>query len=224
MPAALPPALLEVSAVTCLRGDRCLYRNLGFRAKAGDVVRLSGPNGSGKTTLLRIITGLLTPTEGTVFWRGTDIRKLSGDFRAELVYIGHRNGVKEELSCVENLKTGCRLAGIETTEEACLQALRSVGLRGFETESVRFLSQGQHRRAALARLFLSEGMPLWVLDEPFTALDPKGVDALCRLIEAHAASGGVTVLTTHQASGLSVPGYFEVDVSAFAPARRRKEG
>ena len=224
MPAPTQPVLLEVSAISCIRGDRCLYRNLGFRAKAGDVVRLSGPNGSGKTTLLRIITGLLTPSAGIVSWKGTDIRALAGDFRADLVYIGHRNGVKEELSCLENLKTNCRLSGRPAPDEACKDALRSVGLRGFETESVRFLSQGQHRRAALARLFLSEAVPLWVLDEPFTALDPKGVDALCRLIESHAAAGGVTVMTTHQGSGLSVPGYFEVDVSAFAPSRRRKEG
>ena len=214
-------AALELRGLACIRGDRCLYRALSLRAPAGSVVRLCGPNGAGKTTLMRIITGLLEPQEGEVLWRGRAIKALAGDFRAELLYIGHMNGVKEELSCLENLRATAALFGRDAHEAACREALRLVGLKGFERQPVRFLSQGQHRRAALARLYLSADVPLWVLDEPFTALDPKGVSALCRLIEAHAASGGITVMTTHQASDLAAPGYQEFDVSRFAPRRRR---
>lgn len=214
---------LALRGVTCVRGERCLYRALTLGAGPGSIVRLYGPNGAGKTTLMRIITGLLEPTEGEVLWRGRPVKELGGDFRAELLYIGHMNGVKEELSCLENLRVTATLFGRSADEASCVSALRKVGLKGFEDSPVRFLSQGQHRRAALARLYLSEDVPLWVLDEPFTALDPKGVASLCRLMEAHAAAGGVTVLTTHQASDLASPGYFEFDVSAFAPAKRKKE-
>lgn len=213
--------LLELRGVTCVRGERCLYRGLVLSVPAGAVVRLYGPNGAGKTTLMRIIAGLLEPEEGEVLWRGRSAKELGGDFRAELLYIGHMNGVKEELSCLENLRVTAALFGRKADAAACREALSKVGLAGFEESPVRFLSQGQHRRAALARLYISADVPLWILDEPFTALDPKGVEALCRLIEAHSAAGGVTVMTTHQASGLSAPGYFEFDVSEFAPQRRR---
>ncbi|MCG5031427.1 cytochrome c biogenesis heme-transporting ATPase CcmA [Mesosutterella sp. OilRF-GAM-744-9] len=214
---------LTLRGVACVRGERCLYRGLSLEARAGAVVRLFGENGAGKTTLMRIITGLLEPESGEVLWRGRPIRELGGDYRAELLYIGHMNGLKEELSCLENLRVNAALFGRPADEGGCREALRRVGLAGYEDEPARSLSQGQHRRAALARLYLSEPVPLWILDEPFTALDPRGVEALCRLIEAHAASGGITVMTTHQASGLSAPGYFEFDVSAFAPGRKGRE-
>ena len=216
-----PAASLRAEGITCVRGERCLYEGLCFEAEPGAVLRLAGPNGAGKTTLMRIVAGLLTPTEGKIFWGGRDTKELGGDFRADLLYIGHLNGVKEELTCLENLRTNATLFGREASREACLDALKQVGLRGFEEEPVRFLSQGQHRRASLSRLYLSEDIPLWILDEPFTALDVKGVASLCRLIERHAASGGITLMTTHQESGLSTPGYRELDVSDFSPARRR---
>lgn len=216
--------LLEVEAVECIRGDRCLYRNLSFSVKAGTVVRLSGPNGAGKSTLMRIVAGLLTPTEGRVLWRGKAARELGGDFRSELCYIGHMNGVKEELTALENLRTNAALFGRAADESSCREALRAVGLQGFEEEPVRFLSQGQHRRAALARLYLSEDIPLWILDEPFTALDVKGVASLCRLIERHSEAGGITLMTTHQEAGLSPKRYMELDVSEFAPGRGKASG
>ncbi len=212
---------LELRNVACIRGERCLYRGLNLRAEPGAILRLAGPNGAGKTTLMRIIAGLLQPETGEVLWNGMPAKELGGDFRASLLYIGHLNGVKEELSALENLQVNAKLFSRKASRKDCLAALQAVGLAGFEEVPVRFLSQGQHRRAALSRLYLSEDIPVWVLDEPFTALDVAGVTSLCRLIERHSAAGGITVMTTHQASDLASDHYAEIDVSAFVPKKRK---
>ncbi|MDR2678412.1 MAG: heme ABC exporter ATP-binding protein CcmA, partial [Zoogloeaceae bacterium] len=143
------------------------------------------------------------PVTGQIRWRGTDIRRLAGDFYAELCFLGHQNAIKEELTPLENLVDAARFAGLAQNEATVLAALAQVGLAGREDLLCRDLSQGQKRRVALARLVF-ETRPLWVLDEPFVALDAHAVAWLAGLIGRHAAAGGLVVLTTHQP--VDIPG------------------
>ena len=168
-------AILEVCGLTCERGERTLFRNLSFAVKPGTLVRIAGSNGAGKTTLLRLMTGLMRPVEGEVRWRGVPVEKAAQDFWRELCYIGHRNGVKDDLSVLENVMINANVAAVPVTENAALDALDAVGLADFVDVPAGQLSQGQRRRVALARLWLSRSVTLWVLDEPFTALDVRGV-------------------------------------------------
>lgn len=190
--------MLEVSGLTCERGERRLFDALAFSVAAGTLLRVAGPNGTGKTSLLRILCGLLEPTAGEVRWKGGSIRSLREDYWKDLVYVGHLNGVKDDLTVRENLRVTVRIGGRIVDEAALDQALDAVGLAGFETALARHLSQGQRRRVALARLYVSQAVPLWILDEPFTALDVRGVANLSALVASHLEGGGTVVLTTHQ--------------------------
>jgi heme exporter protein A len=190
--------MLEAVELTCERGERLLFSGLSFAAESGTLLRIAGPNGTGKTSLLRIMCGLLEPTEGEVRWKGANVRRLREDYWKDLVYVGHLNGVKDDLTVRENLRVNAALAGRPAAEAALAQALEQVGLAGFEDTLARFLSQGQRRRVALARLYVSEAVPLWILDEPFTALDVRGVANLSALIARHVDGNGTVVLTTHQ--------------------------
>jgi heme exporter protein A len=146
---------------------------------------------------LRAICGLIAPTEGEVRWNGRNIRQQRDAFAADVVYIGHKNGIKDDLTCAENLCVACKLDGISITEQEAWQALETIGLRGYEDLPTRVLSQGQKRRVSLARLLVNKS-PLWVLDEPFTALDMAAVKLLQSVIRDHTAAGGMVLLTTHQ--------------------------
>lgn len=190
--------MLEAVDLTCERGERLLFERLSFTAENGTLLRIAGPNGTGKTSLLRIMCGLLEATAGEIRWKGGNIRRLREDYWKDLVYVGHLNGVKDDLTVRENLRVSVRVAGRHATESRIAQALDAVGLAGFEDTMARFLSQGQRRRVALARLYVSEAVPLWILDEPFTALDVRGVANLSALIARHIEGGGTAVLTTHQ--------------------------
>jgi heme exporter protein A len=194
--------MLQVVQLECRRGDRLLFSGLEFGIDAGSLLHVRGRNGSGKTTLLRTLCGLFSPDQGEVRWRGTPIRALAEDFRRELLYLGHLNGIKGDLTAIENLRLAATLDSDQADSGALWAALERIGLRGFEDLPTRMLSQGQKKRVALARLILSRA-PLWVLDEPFTALDLDAVDLLQGLIAAHVAAGGLTVLTTHQAVPLT---------------------
>lgn len=164
----------------------------------GQMLRVHGANGSGKTSLLRMICGLAAPAAGDVAWRGRPIGRRREEFHRELAYIGHVPALKNELGALENLVAAHGLAGRTCDEREAISALAQAGLRGRERLPVQALSQGQRRRAALARLSLSAGATLWVLDEPFDALDDTGCAWLEALIAAHLARAGVVVLTSHQ--------------------------
>lgn len=190
--------MLEASQLECVRGDRRLFAGVSFRLEGGELLNLQGKNGAGKTSLLRMLVGLAQPVAGEITWRGEPIRKLAEDYRAELCYMGHHNAIKEELTPLENLLASARLAGEPLSEEQALEALYAVGLAGREDLQAKYLSQGQKRRVALARL-IHERRALWVLDEPFVALDVAAVDMVAGLIGAHLQRGGLAVMTTHQA-------------------------
>jgi heme exporter protein A len=190
--------MLEVVGLGCLRGERRLFGGVSFKLKPGGLIWIQGGNGSGKTTLLRTLCGLTQAMAGTVRWRDETIQVLGEDYRRELTYIGHANGLKEDLSALENLRIAAQLAGQPVSPEAGVEALQGSGLAGREHLPVKFLSQGQRRRAALARLRLAHPRTLWLLDEPFNALDIRAVADMRHIMESHLARGGMIALTTHQ--------------------------
>jgi len=194
--------MLAAERLECTRGDRTLFRGLSFSLPPARLLHLAGANGTGKTSLLRILCGLLSPTHGQVRWQDQPITAIRDDYAAQLLYIGHANGVKDELTALENLEIGAALAGRRCTREAALGALEELGVGRCAHLPARSLSQGQRRRVALARLALGagdeKGPPLWILDEPFAALDLAAVAYLEGLIASHVTAGGMVVLTTHQ--------------------------
>jgi heme exporter protein A len=194
--------MLEVAALACRRGDRRLFAELSFTVAEQTLLHVRGRNGSGKTTLLRTLCGLLRQDAGEILWRGDNIRELAEELNRELLYFGHLNGIKADLSGLENLRIAATLDQDPVTDGVILQALEQIGLGGFEDLPTRMLSQGQKKRVALARLILSKA-PLWILDEPFTALDTDAVELLQQLIAGQVASGGAVVLTTHQEVALT---------------------
>jgi heme exporter protein A len=189
--------MLEAVGVGCVRGDRRLFSGVDLSLSPGRLLRVAGANGSGKTSLLRILCGLLTPAEGEVRWEAQPIARSREDYHRKLLYLGHANGVKDELTPAENLEIAAVLAGIPADRDARMAALDAFGLASRADLAVRHLSQGQRRRVALARLALSGTVPLWVLDEPFNALDAQAAARVQRLIAAHVAAGGMAVLTSH---------------------------
>lgn len=205
------------------RGERLLFRGLTFDAPAGTLVRLAGANGTGKTSLLRLLTGLMQPDSGAVLYKGRPIGSLKEDYYRDLVYIGHMNGVKDDLSAIENVRIAARMGNIIASDAELREALAKVGLTDFVHHTTGELSQGQRRRVALARLFVSKSKPVWVLDEPFTALDAASVANLSETVAEHVRDGGVVIYTTHQEVDVDLPAErkITVDVSAFAPRRRR---
>lgn len=207
------------------RGERLLFKGLHFDAPCGTLVRLAGPNGAGKTSLLRLLTGLMSPDEGKILYGGKSISSLREDYYRDLVYIGHLNGVKDDLSAIENVRIGARMGNLVVDDETLVDALTQVGLADFIEHTTGELSQGQRRRVALARLFVSRSKPVWILDEPFTALDVASVANLAGTIAEHVNAGGIVIYTTHQETAIAVPEehVLSVDVSAFAPRRRRMQ-
>ena len=192
--------MLEARNLECERGGRTLFRGLAFGLSAGEVLRIAGANGSGKTSLLRILCGLLTPSAGEVRWNGAPIQSLKEEYARHVVYLGHAPAVKEELTGAENLRASCALAGLTPSVDQVREALTHYGVPG--DKPVRQLSQGQRRRAALARLSVSWQAPVWLLDEPFTALDAAAAELTRTLLGEHAQRGGSVVYSTHQDAGL----------------------
>jgi len=180
------------------RGDRRLFEHLSFTLSPGQLLQVSGRNGSGKTSLLRILSGLSRPTEGGVFWGEEPIQSVDGGTGSCLGYLGHQNALKDDMTGEENVTLSIRLGGGAARRADTLSTLDSLGLAGYEDLPVRFLSQGQKRRVALARLLLQQ-RPVWILDEPYAALDVQVIEVLRAAIEAHLGARGMIVITTHQA-------------------------
>ena len=189
--------MLEVVDLMGVRGERRLFQDLSFTLTAGELLYVHGPNGSGKTTLLRTLCGLAMPEAGEIRWKGRNIRRLGEEFHREMAYVGHLNGVKDELTAFENLRVVGQLAGVTASEERALEALRRLELSACAELPGKVLSQGQKRRVALARLLLAP-MVLWIMDEPFNALDVKAVGMIQNMLSEHLDKGGMVVLTTHQ--------------------------
>jgi heme exporter protein A len=190
--------MLQANDLSCVRGERRLFDALSFSVDAGEILQVRGDNGVGKTSLLRILAGLSPAASGAVRWRGAVRHRVSEEYRSELVFIGHSNALKEDLTPVENLLAALALAGVASDEQAVRGCLETEGLDEAVRLPVQWLSQGQKRRVALARLALCESRPLWILDEPFSALDRSAIQRLCARIDSHASRGGLVVLTTHQ--------------------------
>jgi heme exporter protein A len=208
--------LLDGAALECTRGERTLFAGLDFSLREGELLRIAGANGSGKTSLLRIACGLLEATAGSVRWLGHDIRRLGEDFSKELVYLGHAAAVKDDLTAEENLEVACTLSGISASRAQYRDALASLGLAGCEDLPARVLSQGQRRRVALARLVLARSVPLWLLDEPFTALDAAATDYVRGLIAGHAGRGAAVMYTTHHEVPIAAASASRIDLGGTA--------
>ncbi len=188
---------LQAHQLACRQGDRLLFENLDFQIDAGELLLVEGQNGCGKTTLLKTLATLRHPDNGYVSWQGKPTLKRGDEFRSELTWLGHHNGIKLDLTAFENLKISCALNGVSVSDDEVLQALDDIGLFGYDELPVRSLSQGQKRRTALAALLLNQST-LWILDEPFSALDVKAVNFLQSTISQHVDKGGLVILTTHQ--------------------------
>lgn len=210
----MPSPLLEAVALACERDWRMLFENLEMRLAAGDMLQISGPNGSGKTSLLRLLAGLMQPTAGEVRLNGQPLAQQRNELARNLLWIGHAAGIKDLLTPEENLTWLCALHRPAERDEIG-QALLSVGLCGFEDVPCHTLSAGQQRRVALARLYLA-GPPLWILDEPFTALDKQGVAQLEEHLAEHCEQGGMVVLTTHHTLTRIPAGYRDLDLGHWA--------
>ena len=180
-----------------MRGDRRLFERLDFDLESGQFMYLRGHNGSGKTTLLRTLAGLLRQEEGEILWDDTPIHRIRDSYHEELMYLGHLNALKGDLNAIENLRIDSAVRGQHLDEAAAWQLLTDIGLRGHEDLPTKYLSQGQNRRVALARLWINRSA-LWILDEPFSALDATSVDVLQAIIRQHLARGGMAIVTTHQ--------------------------
>ena len=189
--------MLTASALSCIRGERRLFAGLDLAVGPGEWLHVQGENGAGKTSLLRILAGLSPAAEGEIHWQGEPIRTLAEEYRRHLLFLGHHGAVKEDLTPLENLTLAAQLDGTVLDETEAQTALARFGLRGREDLAVRFLSAGQKRRVLLARLAVRKAT-LWILDEPFTALDVKAVEMLSGLIVEHVTQGGIAILTSHQ--------------------------
>jgi heme exporter protein A len=207
-------AALVVQGLECRRGERALFAGLDFVAAAGGIVWIRGANGQGKTTLLRTLAGLSAPAAGTIVRRGA-----AASWR--LLYLAHANALKEDLTVGESLAFLLRIGGDEVRAPTLATALERFGLASRRDAPVRTLSQGQRRRVALARLAASGRPALWLLDEPYDALDANGVAALDELLAGHAREGGIVILTSHLPLSITVPCPTVVQIEAATPVTGR---
>jgi len=193
--------VLSVQQLACERGGKRLFSDLSFTIESGQCVQVHGANGAGKTSLLRIVCGLAEAMQGRVCWRGADTRLDPGSFRAELVYLGHAPGLKDELSAAENLDFQSQIDGCALSPLQIETALQRVGLGRQQHLPLRRFSQGQKRRVALARL-VARPARLWVLDEPLAALDHAAQQLVSQLVAAHLQADGLALVTSHQPLGV----------------------
>lgn len=188
---------LEARDLGVRRGHSTIFRGIGMSLRRGELLQVMGPNGAGKTSLLRVLSSLMPPAEGDLYWRGRPVRTGDPDYLIQLAYLGHVNGLYPDLSATENLRFAARMAGQRPTVEAAQRALARFGLDRAADAPVRTLSQGQRRRVALARLALAP-CALWLLDEPLTSLDEASARSFDTLLASHLHHGGMAVIATHQ--------------------------
>ncbi|MDA1342932.1 MAG: cytochrome c biogenesis heme-transporting ATPase CcmA [Methyloglobulus sp.] len=187
-----PKYYLQGKDLSCIRDDRELFANLCFAVQRGQVLLLEGQNGSGKTSLLRIICGFREPDTGAVSWCGEEIPQ--SQYYSDMAYVGHLDGIKKELTVLENLRLSLALG--QPGKLSIQQALEKVQLVGYDDTLIQALSAGQKRRLSLARLLITHNV-LWILDEPFTSLDKQGITLVESLMAEHCANGGMMVMTSH---------------------------
>nr|WP_252736159.1 cytochrome c biogenesis heme-transporting ATPase CcmA [Aestuariibacter sp. A3R04] len=185
---------MEASHLSCIKKDRILFDGLSLQLREGELMYLRGPNGAGKTSLLRILSGLSQPSHGCVNWRG---KPLDLQWYREMVYVGHKPGMSDTLTAIENLRFWCCQHAVAVRDAHILDVLSVLGLVGVEDIPCRLLSAGQQRRVALAKLWLKPAT-VWLLDEPFTALDVDGVSQLEAVMCQHVKAGGAILTTSHQ--------------------------
>ena len=190
--------MLGVTALGCSRGERPLFSQLSFSLAPGQWLHITGSNGAGKTTLLRTLVGLAAPDHGSVHWQGRAIQEQRQAYRHAVCYLGHQAAVKDDLTPLENLMTAAALDGHAVDAAQAQAALKPLGLAHCSRLPTRVLSAGQKRRVLLSRLLLRPA-PLWVLDEPFAALDTAAIGWLGQLLSQHLDSGGMALLSSHQA-------------------------
>ena len=203
-------ATLEARDLVCIRDDRTLFEALSFTLTSGQAVLVEGRNGSGKTSLLRILCGIRQPDEGYINWNGGDIYRLATGYNAVTAWVGHKDGIKLELTARENL-TFAQSLGTPSDLDIS-EALDTVELGGFDDVSAINLSAGQKRRLALARLLITRSQ-LWILDEPFTSLDTHGISLIENMINTHLADGGMLAVTSHHAVALDSTNITRINLS-----------
>ena len=206
-----PVAALEAQQLSCIRDDRTLFSNLSFQLQSSQALVVEGRNGSGKTSLLRTLCGMTLPDAGNILWCGEDIFRLGADYHACTAYVGHRDGVKLDLTPLENLSFA-RSLGNPSDDCGPQQALEAVQLAGFEDVPTRNLSAGQQRRLALARLLITRA-DLWILDEPFTSLDRHGISIVEELAHKHLVNGGMLAITSHHPVNLDSNAVTRINLS-----------
>ncbi|HKO61924.1 MAG TPA: cytochrome c biogenesis heme-transporting ATPase CcmA [Pyrinomonadaceae bacterium] len=205
--------MLELINLDCVRGGRPLFRNLNASVPDGTLLQVEGANGSGKTSLLRIVCGLMSPENGEARWNGTNVKSLGEEFSQTLAYLGHRNGIKEELTPLENVRISNAVAGNELKTEDAQLALRLLGLESRQHLPVRYLSEGQRRRAALARIVTGTAK-LWVLDEVLAALDTAAVAVVRTVLERHLEAGGTAIVATHHDLQISAGSFQRLELAS----------
>ena len=208
IPTTTTTPMLSAKDLTCTRGTQTLFSGLSLQLSAGQWLYLQGENGAGKTSLLRILAGLTVPAAGTVFWQGAPIQTQRPDFHKDMLYLGHHTSLKEDLTLTENLRSLMAMDGLPVTEAQIREALSQMGLAKRQHLPTRVLSAGQKRRGLLARALLRPAR-LWILDEPFNALDVQAIANVQHLLKRHLAGGGLLVLTSHQTPdlGQEAPGF-----------------
>jgi len=199
---------IRVDDLECVRGYQTLFSNLNFEVRSGQALQITGPNGCGKTSLLRILSGLTLAASGHVYWGREKIQKSGSEYRANLAYLGHRSGLKDDLTPQENLNALMHL-GTDIPEDLTKEirlGLDTLGISDRQTLPCRQLSAGQKQRIAVARIVL-QSVPLWILDEPATSLDQPGIVLLCQLMRQHLERNGIIVFVSHQDFNLPAARY-----------------
>lgn len=204
--------MLKVISLGCIRGDRRLFKDLNLQVERGELIEVRGANGSGKTSLLRILCGLAQPSEGEVLWDDQNIRSLGEEYFGSVAYVAHQNGVKDELTAIENLRIAGGVAGNSLGEREAQEILARIGLQKESYLPSRFLSAGQRRRVALARLLITKA-ELWILDEVLTSLDAAAMALSARFIGEHLRNGGMAIMATHQELNISATATRRLEIS-----------